>query len=65
MRSEDAVETLQAAGYNARLVVIPGGDHGNVVFWAEIDGEWVTSPDDPVGQQVVQVILDAIDAAQP
>ena len=64
-QSEDAVETLQAAGYNARLVVIPGGDHGNVVFWAEIDGEWVTAPNEPVGQLVVQIILDAIDAAQP
>lgn len=64
-QSEDAVQTLQAAGYDARLVVIPGGDHGNIVFWTEIDGEWVTAPNDPVGIEVVQIILDAIDAAQP
>jgi acetyl esterase/lipase len=60
-QSEDAVEALQAAGYDARLIVVPDGDHGNVVFWAEIDGEWVTDPNHPVGLQVVQIILDAIE----
>ena len=63
-QSEDAAETLQAAGYDAEVVVIPGGDHGNVVFWTETDGEWVTVPDDPVGQLVVDTILEAIDAAE-
>jgi len=64
-QSEDATAALQAAGYDAELRVMPGGDHHNVVFWAQEDGEWVIVPDDPVGQQVVQTILDAIDAAQP
>ena len=64
-QSEDATDTLQAAGYDANVRVMPGGDHHNVVFWTQIDGEWVTSPNDPVGQQVVQFILDGIDAAQP
>jgi acetyl esterase/lipase len=64
-QSEDATDTLQAAGYNAELRAMPGGDHHNVVFWTQIDGEWVIVPNDPVGQQVVQIILDGIDAAQP
>jgi len=63
-QSEDAAKALRAAGYNARLVVVPGGDHGNVVFWSVVDGEWMTAPNDPIGKEVVQIILDAIDAAQ-
>ncbi len=64
-QSEDAAEALQAAGYDARVVVVPGGDHGNMVFWRVVDGEWMTAPNDPIGKQVVQIILDAIGAAQP
>jgi acetyl esterase/lipase len=64
-QSEDATESLNAAGYNARVVVVTGGDHGNMVFWRVVDGEWVTAPNDPVGRGVVQIILDAIDAARP
>ena len=63
-QSEDAAEALRAAGYNARLVDVPSGDHGNVVFWSVVDGEWVTAPNHPIGKEVVQIILDAIDAAQ-
>lgn len=63
-QSEDAAETLEAAGYDARVVVVPGGDHGNVVFWRVVDSEWMTAPNDPVGKKVIQVILDAIDAVQ-
>jgi acetyl esterase/lipase len=63
-QSEDATETLRSVGYDVELVIVPGGDHGNVVFWNQVDGEWVTVPDDPVGQEVVQIILDAIEAAE-
>jgi hypothetical protein len=64
-QSEDATEALRSHGYDTQLIVVPGGDHGNVVFWGLIDGEWVTVPDDPVGHEVVQTILDAIAAATP
>lgn len=63
-QSEDAADALNAAGYNATVVVVPGGDHGNVVFWGLDDGEWVTVPNDPVGEEVVHIVLDAIDTAQ-
>jgi acetyl esterase/lipase len=65
-QSEGAATTLQSVGYNVELAVIPGGNHSNVVFKAHVEGEpeWVNVPNDPAGQQVVQIILDAIDAAQ-
>lgn len=63
-QSQDATEALQAAGYDARLVEIDGGNHANVVFYEIVDGEWLLRPGDPVGEEVAQVILDAINAAQ-
>ncbi len=63
-QSEEATAALRSAGYDANLVVIPGGNHNNVVFYDVVDGEWVIVPNDPVGQVVVQTILDAINAAQ-
>ncbi len=63
-QSQDATEELQAAGYDARLVEIDGGNHANVVFYEIVDGEWLLRPGDPVGEEVAQVILDAIEAAQ-
>lgn len=64
-QSEDATAALQAVGYKAEVHVMSGGDHHNVVFWTQSDGEWVTIPDDPVGKQVLQLILDNIKAATP
>jgi acetyl esterase/lipase len=64
-QSEEATAALQAAGYDAELHVMPGGDHRNVVFWEQVNGEWVTVPNDPVGKEVVQIILDAIQTAMP
>jgi acetyl esterase/lipase len=64
-QSEGVVAALQAAGYDAELHVMAGGDHHNVVFWTQNDGEWITVPDDPVGKQVLQLILDRIEAATP
>lgn len=65
-QSEDATKAVQAAGYNAIVVVIPAGNHSNVIFKGHVEGEpeWVTVPDDPVGQEVVQIILDAIETAE-
>ena len=65
-QSEDATETLKSVGYNVKLVVLPGGNHSNVIFKAHVEdeAEWVNVPDDPVGQQVVETILEAIEAAE-
>jgi acetyl esterase/lipase len=63
-QSRDAAETLQAAGYSTALMEIDGGNHANVVFYEVVDGEWVVVLDDPVGHEVVELTIDAIDAAQ-
>jgi len=63
-QSQDATEELNNVGYDARLVVVEGGNHANVVFFEIIDDEWVAVPDDPVGEEVVEIILEAIDASR-
>ncbi len=34
-------------------------------FHEVIDGEWLPVPNDPIGEEVVQIILDAIQGATP
>jgi acetyl esterase/lipase len=63
-QSQDASDALQAAGYDTALIEVNGGNHANVVFYEVIDGEWIDRPDDPVGHEVIQQTIDAIDAAQ-
>lgn len=63
-QSQDATDALQTAGYDARLVEIDGGNHANVIFHEIVSGEWLKLADDPAGKEVVQTILDAIEAAQ-
>lgn len=63
-QSQDATDALQAEGYDARLVEVEGGNHFTVVFHDLVGGEWLTLPDDPAGMEVVETILDAIEATQ-
>jgi len=63
-QSQDATEKLQSVGYETVLHEIDDGDHANVVFHEVINGDWVERPDDPVGHEVVQLTIDAIDAAK-
>jgi dienelactone hydrolase len=64
-QSQDATAALQSAGYDARLVEIPNANHFSVIFHDLVDDEWITLPeDDPVGTEVVQTILEAIEAAK-
>ena len=63
-QSQDAAEARQAAGYSTELMEIDGGNRANVVFYGVIDGEWVVVFDDPVGHEVVQLMIDAINAAK-
>jgi hypothetical protein len=62
-QSQDATEALQVAGYDTTLVEIDGGNHANVVFYEVVNGEWLVSPDEPVGYEVVQLTIDAIASA--
>ena len=62
-QSQDATDDLQAAGYDARLVEIDGGNHFTVIFHDFVNNEWLILPGDPTGRQVVDVILEAIEGA--
>ena len=73
-QSEDAAAALRSAGYDVDLVTIADANHMTVIFrdlvddaladGALTDGEVMTVPDDPAGNQVVQTILNAINAAK-
>ena len=59
-QSQDATATLVAAGYDVTLEELDGGDHANVVFYEKVGNEWVRADDDPVGNRVVEIIIDSI-----
>ena len=60
-QSRDATQALLDAGYAAEFIELTDGDHANVVFYEVIDDEWIPAPDDPVGLEVIQIIVDAIE----
>jgi dienelactone hydrolase len=62
--SEDAAAVLRSAGYDVELEMLQGADHFAPVFHDYVDGKMIAAPDDPAGEQTVEVILDAIAAAQ-
>jgi acetyl esterase/lipase len=63
-QSEDAATALRDDGFDTSLVTIDGGNHFTVTFHDLVGGEWLTLPDDPAGMEVVQTILNVIEAAQ-
>jgi dienelactone hydrolase len=58
--SERVTEELTARGFDARLVMLEGADHFAPVFHRYVDDEMVVSPDEPAGEQVVQLVTDAV-----
>ena len=62
--SEGAAAELRSAGYNVELEMLQGADHFAPVFHDYVNGKMIEAPDDPAGEQTVEVILDAIAAAQ-
>lgn len=60
-QSHDATAALNDIGYSAELIEVDDGNHANVVFYEIVNDEWIVVPDDPIGQEVVDIILDAID----
>jgi hypothetical protein len=51
------------AGYDVDLVTLEGADHFAPVFYDMVDEEMVPSLDEPAGERVVELVVDAIDAA--
>jgi acetyl esterase/lipase len=60
--SEQVTTDLQAAGFRATLTTLSDADHFAAIFHGFDDGEWVSVPDSPAGEQTVEAILDAIEA---
>lgn len=61
-QSQDATEAYASEGYETRLVEIAGGNHANVIYFEiTAEDEWLPVDEDPVGDEVVQVILDAME----
>lgn len=59
-QSEDAADALGAAGFDVDVIILEEANHFAPIFHDEVDDEWITVPDDPAGEQAVDVILDAI-----
>lgn len=64
-QTETAAEDLRSSGYDVEVETIPGATHWAPIFHDESNGEWVAVPEDPVGQQTVETIIDAIEATHP
>lgn len=62
-QSQDAMDALRADGHEVTLIEIDGGDHANVTFHEIVDGEWLLAPDDPAGNEVVEIIMEAIEGS--
>jgi hypothetical protein len=64
-QSRDAATVLETAGYDVGLTTIADADHLSVIFYDYVEGSWRTDPQHPAGQQVVETIVEAIEAATP
>ena len=64
VQSEKLAGALRGVGYDVDLTELAGADHLAPVFHEERDGQLHPASDDAPGRQTVQVIADAIAAAQ-
>ncbi|HEU4356205.1 MAG TPA: alpha/beta hydrolase [Actinomycetota bacterium] len=62
-QTEDLAAELRASGYDPEVVMLEGANHYAPVFHDLVDGNWTVVPDEPAGQQTVEVVLDAIAAS--
>ena len=62
-QSQKASDALDAAGFDATLVTIPGANHYRPIFHDLVNGTWTTDPSDPAGQKTVETILGAMHRA--
>jgi dienelactone hydrolase len=60
-QTQQAAEQLRDNGYTVDVVMIPGASHLAPAFYTLENGDIVVSPDDPVGLQVVDIIVNAIE----
>jgi dienelactone hydrolase len=63
-QTERLATSLRAEGYVVTVTQLTSASHPAPIFHDERDGQWQVIPDDPAGEQAVEVILNAITAAQ-
>jgi hypothetical protein len=54
---------LRAAGYDVRLVTLPGAKHLAPIFHELADGKSVVASNDRAGERVVEIVTNAIGSA--
>jgi len=68
MQTETAAEDLRSSGYDVEVETIPGATghpSSTTSRTGNGNGEWVAVPEDPLAQQTVETIIDAIEATHP
>ena len=63
-QSSDATDAFVASGREATYVEVPDANHMTLIGRDFVDGEEVVVPDHPAAAEVVQLVLDVIDAEQ-
>jgi hypothetical protein len=62
-QSEQATEELAARGYDVDFVMLEGADHFAPVLHHSVNEEMVVAPDEPAGNEVLQLITAALDGS--
>jgi dienelactone hydrolase len=60
-QSERVAAELTARGYDVGLVMLEGADHFAPVFHRFVHDDMVVDPDQPAGEDVLQLVTDALD----
>ncbi len=59
-QAEDASDELRSNGYDVDFVVFDDADHVSPLFLDFIDGQLVLDPEHPAGDQLVDIVVDAV-----
>jgi dienelactone hydrolase len=63
-QTERLATSLRTEGYDVSVTQLPSANHGAPIFHDDRDGRWQVITDDPAGEQVVDVVVDAVTKAQ-
>jgi dienelactone hydrolase len=63
-QTERLATSLRTEGYDVAVTQLSAANHGAPIFHDEHDGQWRVITDDPAGEQVVDIILEAITTAR-
>jgi dienelactone hydrolase len=63
-QTEQLADALDAEGYDVEVTQLASADHPAPIFHTEQDGRWEVDPDNPAGEEVVEIVVDAIATAE-